>query len=351
MATTPETEHRVPVLDGWRGLAVLGVVFDHYVTNHGLNLGRFGVEMFFVLSGRLMAEILFVRRSPLTVFFPRRFSRIYPALVCFVILLALFAAATGVFAISPSVVLAGLFFTMNYTAIWWDVSPAIDHLWSLAIEEHCYLLLGALAALSRWQPRFPVRAVVMVLVVLAIGNGAWQTWGEGHRYHNVYWRTDVRGASILMSVAVFLWWQSATPKAEWLRWPWTPVLLTIAGTLLNLNAVPDPVKYSVGTLCLAVAVATLPQVSPLVARVLRSRTLTMFGVGSYSLFLWQQPFSLIEEPAWRYASLGLVALLAYASYVLVEKPARRLLNRWMTPSLHPGRPAIRQPIEPERVAP
>jgi peptidoglycan/LPS O-acetylase OafA/YrhL len=76
---------RLSALDGWRGLAILGVLFDHFVTKSGINLGRFGVELFFVLSGRLMAEILFVQKMPLNVFFLRRFSRVYPALFVFVL--------------------------------------------------------------------------------------------------------------------------------------------------------------------------------------------------------------------------------------------------------------------------
>src|SRR5690242_20540314 len=76
---------RVGYLDGWRGAAILSVLFGHFVTSQGLNLGRFGVELFFVLSGRLMAEILFVRQTPLKTFFPRRLARIYPALFVFAV--------------------------------------------------------------------------------------------------------------------------------------------------------------------------------------------------------------------------------------------------------------------------
>jgi len=82
----------ISALDGWRGLAILGVLFDHFVTKSGINLGRFGVELFFVLSGRLMAEILFVQKMPLD-FFLRRFSRVYPALFVFVLAMGLTSLA------------------------------------------------------------------------------------------------------------------------------------------------------------------------------------------------------------------------------------------------------------------
>ena len=339
MAPRPETEHRIPVLDGWRGLAILGVLIDHFLGAQGINLGRFGVELFFVLSGRLMADILFVRRTPLRVFFPRRFSRVYPALFCFATIMFAVAQLFKPFDIAPSVYLAALCFTMNYTAIFWEVTPAIDHLWSLAVEEHCYMLLGALAALGRWQPRLPVVPIILLLVGLAILDGLYQTYVWRLHYHNAFWKTDVRGASILISVAVYLSWQARAIRPAWLTQPMTPVWFALAGVALNFNILPDPVKYSLGTLCLAVAVTTLEQVPRPVAAVLRSRFLTLLGVGSYSLYLWQQPFSLIPDPALKYASFVAIAALAALSYGLVEQPARKALNRWLTPHLHPAHPA------------
>lgn len=350
MAPRPETEHRIPVLDGWRGLAILGVLIDHFFTAQVINLGRFGVELFFVLSGRLMADILFVRRTPLRVFFPRRFSRVYPALFCFATVMFIVAQLFEPFTITPPVYLAALGFTMNYTAIFWDVTPAIDHLWSLAIEEHCYILLGALAALGRWKPRLPIVPIILVLIGLAILDGLFQTYVWRLRYHNVYWKTDVRGASILISVAVYLSWQARAIRPAWLAHPLTPVVFALAGVALNLNLMPDPLKYSLGTLCLAVAVTTLEQVPGQVAAVLQSRVLTLLGVGSYSLYLWQQPFSLIPDPALKYASFLVIAALAALSYGLIEQPARKALNRWLTPHLHPGRPATSAALATERSA-
>ncbi|TIU24619.1 MAG: acyltransferase, partial [Mesorhizobium sp.] len=75
---------RLAYLDGWRGLSIALVLIGHFFPVPGINLGVLGVEFFFVLSGRLMGEILFIERFPLKKFFKRRFSRIYPALLVFV---------------------------------------------------------------------------------------------------------------------------------------------------------------------------------------------------------------------------------------------------------------------------
>src|SRR5262249_7449032 len=86
----------VPFLDGWRGLAIASLLVGHFAPLPGVvNFGRMGVELFFVLSGRLMAEILFVRRFPIPAFFRRRIARVWPALFVFVIFIAVQAAILG----------------------------------------------------------------------------------------------------------------------------------------------------------------------------------------------------------------------------------------------------------------
>jgi len=85
-ATKAETSHRMPQLDGLRALAVLLVVWSHWAPI-GKNLGVFGVQMFFVLSGFLISGILFDARPEksgrtrwfiLRQFYARRFLRIFP---------------------------------------------------------------------------------------------------------------------------------------------------------------------------------------------------------------------------------------------------------------------------------
>jgi peptidoglycan/LPS O-acetylase OafA/YrhL len=75
-------------LDGWRGGSIFLLLFGHLNLTpiiHGKEFNPQGlaVECFFVLSGRLMADILFVRESPLAKFYVHRVSRIIPALWVF----------------------------------------------------------------------------------------------------------------------------------------------------------------------------------------------------------------------------------------------------------------------------
>lgn len=66
---------RLAYLDEWRGLCIPAVLAGHFLPIHDPDLSYTRVAIFFVLSGRLMADILSVKMFPLCVFHIRRFSR------------------------------------------------------------------------------------------------------------------------------------------------------------------------------------------------------------------------------------------------------------------------------------
>lgn len=195
---------RYAYLDGWRGLSILAVLIGHFVNIHGFNAGRFGVEMFFVLSGRLMAEILFIKHTPLPSFFKRRISRVWPALFVFIIAMWLiFGRTENDLHVGYQSVLSTLTFTYNYYSIYVEHSPVLDHIWSLCIEEHTYILLAFVAFLSRKYRFDPIKPLI-ALCLLFLANGALLTFSQHLDYYNVYWRSDTRSGSILIGVIIFL---------------------------------------------------------------------------------------------------------------------------------------------------
>lgn len=316
---------RVFCLDGWRGSAILMVLVGHFLTARGINLGRFGVEFFFVLSGRLMAEILFVKSEALSSFYWRRFSRIYPALLCFVLSIAAVALATHR-ADRLQGCLAALTLTYNYYRIWFGDVGVVEHVWSLCVEEHTYIVLGAIALLWR-RRRFNAPALIGILALCGCINGLIGTLA-GRYYVDVYWRSDVRGASILLGAAAYL---VLRERRDWLILVARAAFpLLLVALVLNLKPVPDPIKYSFGTACVALAVAAIGDAESRLSNVLKAPPLVWFGLCSYSIYLWQQPFYVLQDQSPSWAGPLLVApalLMGAASFLVIEKPARAFLNR------------------------
>ena len=172
---------RYAALDGLRGLAILMVLFVHFIGDEtprtaleramvkGANYGIWGVDLFFVLSGFLITGILHDSKGSahsLRNFYVRRVLRIFP--IYFGTLLILF----GVLPALPVRYPAGLAESARHQGWLWTYTcnvylakagtwalPYVSHFWSLAVEEHFYLL-WPLAVL-----RLTRRALLRVCVV------------------------------------------------------------------------------------------------------------------------------------------------------------------------------------------
>ncbi|RWD61075.1 MAG: acyltransferase [Mesorhizobium sp.] len=316
---------RLAYLDGWRGLSIALVLIGHFFPVPGINLGVLGVEFFFVLSGRLMGEILFIERFPLKKFFKRRFSRIYPALLVFVV--AAMIGLSGTFiAFKWKAALTALTFTYNYAGILINRAGALDHIWSLAIEEHSYVILALISVVV--SGRGNVVRLLVALSVLAMANGAISYWVLGMEYETSYWRTDVHIASILLSAAICLLKADGRLPA-FLRNRHVALGAAAGAVLLFLDPMPTPVHYLLGVPLLALAVNALDFAGGYLTGSLSSRPMVMLGLWSYSLYLWQQPFYkfVYDRGVTPIPMLAAVFACALASYYIVEKPARGWLNR------------------------
>jgi peptidoglycan/LPS O-acetylase OafA/YrhL len=150
-------------LDGLRAIAFLIVFFFH---TRNLPFGWLGVQLFFVLSGFLITDILLKmkeklpRREFFTKFYGRRFLRIFPLYYFYLILLA------ALIFLLPALDLKGLRLdigTKFFNQIWVSLLYAYDffhasaffersrffvHLWSLSVEEQFYLLWPLLIFLT-----------------------------------------------------------------------------------------------------------------------------------------------------------------------------------------------------------
>jgi peptidoglycan/LPS O-acetylase OafA/YrhL len=135
----------LPLLDTLRALAVLMVLWSHVpvvstptivrLLRSAINPGYLGVDLFFVLSGFLITRILLVDRlnqRPLRLFLVRRSLRIFP--IYYLLLAFLFFLKPGKYLGWCAVYLSNFHFMFDKTP-----NP-LPHTWSLAIEEHFYLI-------------------------------------------------------------------------------------------------------------------------------------------------------------------------------------------------------------------
>ncbi len=162
----PSASH-VAQLDGLRALAVLAVMVRHFVpaTLHVVDLGRFGVILFFVLSGYLITGILLDCRerldrtgeSPRLVairFYARRFLRIFPiyyATVLTLFALSLTARLGGLAAFRPVREQVGWLLTYTFNihyGVTLQAAGPLTHVWSLCVEEQFYLVWPSILLLA-----------------------------------------------------------------------------------------------------------------------------------------------------------------------------------------------------------
>jgi peptidoglycan/LPS O-acetylase OafA/YrhL len=154
VATEPLLRANMPELDAIRGLAILGVLIYHGLYwSHDFPLytpwqraflklaspGQYGVNLFFVLSGFLITGILVDSRQRPDYyrrFYFRRALRILPAYYATLLILVIFGLTSRGF------LLMSLLFSSNLSLLF-GITMSYTVLWSLAVEEHFYLLWPA----------------------------------------------------------------------------------------------------------------------------------------------------------------------------------------------------------------
>ncbi len=327
-------------------LVLLGHFSPLFQDPHLIRLGKFGVEIFFVLSGFLITHLLLVeQRLHVAVsvrrFWLRRALRILPALTCYLILLAALAAM-GVFPIPVVDLASSALFVRNFLG----ESNETGHLWTLAIEEQFYFVWPLFLLWVR-APRWRIGLTVAFVLSAPL----WLHWNLirfGADQVNT-WRTDLRVQPLLIGAVLALVSDSEKGR-RWLRRPglFGPVSMVSAATflvvMLSTKWLDRPwVRVGVptaGCVCCAwilQGLVSCPEGG--VARFLESAPIAAIGRLSFSLYLWQQPFAPYAgqwAPRWfrEFPANFLFAFsLAVASHWLVERPFLSLRSR-----LRPGVP-------------
>jgi peptidoglycan/LPS O-acetylase OafA/YrhL len=344
-----------PALDGIRALA-FGLVFASHIPGGLIFPGGFGVTVFFFLSGYLITTLLRLEheqtgRVDVPRFFGRRFLRIFPPYYLTLALVWGLGLSGLILRKGQSVVLESmqpLWWQLGFATNYFLVShgphglpPGSEVYWSLAVEEHFYLLFPFVSiALFRYvSPRH--RAPLLYLacaMVLAWRILVWTVLDPADSGRITY-ATDTRIDAILFGAALAVGSNPGLPERPWsVRWGWPLFWLSGLGLLLTL--VPrDPtfretVRYTLqGLLLIPVYSAILANPGSWVARWLAHPALRWLGGLSYTLYLVHHSLiwlarSYVSHPL-LIAALALSGSLLYAMLLdrLVDRPLAGLRAR------------------------
>lgn len=324
------------------------------------NYGIWGVDLFFVLSGFLITGILLDQRGAphaLRSFYVRRTLRIFPLYyavlaVLFVVLPATWLAYVPALSTSADQQAVLWTYTANLHLAWkgtWAL-PYVGHFWSLAVEEHFYLVWPmVVAACAR-------ASLLRICLAASLGAFGLRTAlsyagaGDVALVTLTPCRVDALcvGASLAIAVREVGLPAVARTVAPWrIRLPGLVLALSAwhAATGGLLREVVLPARGSLVALSFgALLVASITTAEDgWLSRLLSSRTLRFFGKYSYGIYVFhgivayaQQEHALVARTAARLGThlgamlvvatvgVSISLLLAIVSYELFEKHVLRL---------------------------
>lgn len=368
----------IPSLDGWRAIAVFGVLFNHSLTwnirGHSLrplqDVGGLGVVLFFAISGflittRIVQEERSCGRFDLMGFYIRRFYRIQPAALLYLCTVAVLMIA-GAIHCEWHFWVAALMMYQNFAFRGISVDPQsffVGHFWTLAVEEHFYIFLSLILFVVR---RYRLSALCFLYLLFSALQRHHASYIATHSWviRRTWWQLQYLLFPSMLALALI------RPRVRvfaqrWVR-PYSVVLvwgLIILCHRLELHLrhrdkpflkgsqMLDEVGFFPEVICTLIIIATALHERSWVTRLLESPLLKWVGKISYSLYLWHVLFFFRLAPELHITNPVLNAIsgsgpkiiasfiAAALSYYLVEKPLMRKGHQ-LAPPASPGRPEL-----------
>lgn len=332
-------ETRRDDIQGLRALAVISVILFHAGVS-GFAGGFLGVDIFFAISGYLMAQIIHrdvVQESfRLRDFYLRRARRILPALYVTLVLCCVaswfiqFPAEFEDFtdALAGSVLFLANAVLMNqssgYFAVTLENQPLL-HMWSLSVEEQFYLLFPVFfLLLLGLSSRF--RVIVLAFAGLA-------SLGLAHVYFAespsaTFFHLPGRIFEFLIGVLAYEYRRQQHPTQGIVSKVSEPIGITIiVGSMVFMDKTTQ-LPSVLSLIPLAGSFMILAFARPSVDTILTQRVLVYLGGISFSLYLLHQPIlayarlSGFDSAVWLGVLLLFSVPLAVAMKRFVEDPCR-----------------------------
>lgn len=354
-STTAISSWRRADIQGLRAIAVVAVIAYHA----GLPLpgGFTGVDIFFVISGFVITEMLFREKIAtgtikLRNFYIRRFRRLMPALAVLVSVTIIagwflynsqsaqeLTARTGLGAMFFSANVVVALTTGNYFDAPAEANPLL-HTWSLSVEEQFYFVFPAilLVGWSLRRVRSTKVAIAIILLTISLVSFGLAIWGSSEGVQKAdslswligfyspftrFWEFSVGALIALALPALKIGLRTAAALSL------VGLVLGGTGLLLISDETPFPSTWTL----LPVAATALLLIggmrSSVFTRALSVRPMVKTGDWSYSLYLWHWPFIVFAIYIW--PNVWYVALIAalfsfipaLASYYAIEQRFRK----------------------------
>jgi peptidoglycan/LPS O-acetylase OafA/YrhL len=341
----------IPSLDGIRAISFFLVFFAHAGLG-GVIPGGFGVTIFFLLSGFLITTLLRMefaryRRISLGSFYLRRVLRILPPLyVALALAVVLWRIGQGHPAIPFAGTLAQALQVSNYYLIY--ASPGViirgtGLFWSLAVEEHFYLLFPLLYV---WMcRRFSVYHQITILLALCAGALAWRCILHFHFHADIirtYFGTDTRFDSILFGCVFAIVANPILhdPLHGWflrrMKWLLPLSVVVLLGTFLDRDeSFRETLRYTLqGLALIPLFIAAIHYQKSWPVLFLNLPFMRYLGVLSYSLYLCHLIIIENINSVWTAnpaltGAVSLACALCFATMVhyWIERPCTRMRKR------------------------
>lgn len=348
MRASTETATRRGDIQGLRAIAILTVVAFH-AFHTGLTGGYVGVDVFFVISGFLIAGILMREQAAtgtisLPNFWARRVRRLMPAtLVVAIATLAVASVKLSGFNLIRTfengawsvLSLANVHFANSPTGGYFanPVPNPFLHFWSLSVEEQFYVALPLLLLLvgllrRRWSTPVLIALVFAASLTASIllsaqddpnafyslGTRAWElAIGAGLAWFTSFVRSNppqwARVAAFVVGLAAIV--VSAVTFTSTIAWPGSAALVPTLGTALIIWA------------------GTGGSAGP-ITRILDNRVARYIGDVSFSFYLWHWPVLVLGpkeiagNPLLQLAAVLFAFGLAVLTYHFVEQPFQKM---------------------------
>lgn len=331
-------------IDGLRAVAVLPALFFHAGFS-GFAGGYVGIEIFFVVSGYLITNIILSEQSKqrfsLADFYERRARRILPALSVVLLVTSIFA-----FLLMPAYLLKWysqslvyvstfasniyFFYTTGYFSPAAGEKPLL-HMWSLAVEEQYYFIYPIFILLfTKYAKKYLSISVFLVALASLIFAHTLALLGEDQAN---YYHTFSRTWELLFGAVIAFW--SIDKKYAYPRY--LREIMCALGFLMIAYAVVFFDQYTLYPSLLTLVpvlgtcfIIVFGHSTIGVSRALSFRPVVLIGLMSYSIYLWHHPIyaflrlKTVGDPSFEsfVIAVFLSIFLGYLTWRFVETPFR-----------------------------